>query len=94
VEGIKDAQAARAQGYAPALVIGEHPSEKAYKLAGSEITFIPCHAQTKPGGKEVSCVNCRLCMKADWLFSTNRGIAFSVHGVNKNSLKKHLTVIQ
>jgi hypothetical protein len=32
-------------------------------------------------------------MKADWLFKTNRGIAFSVHGVRKEQLKRHLPVV-
>lgn len=85
---------AREQGYAPAIVVGEHPSEKAYTLPGSETKWIPCPNQTKPGGKEIGCSDCRLCMKADWLFETNRGIAFSVHGVFKNQMKRRLTVIQ
>lgn len=81
---------AREQGYAPAIVVGEHPSEKAYTLPGSDVKWIPCPNQTRG----VGCTDCNLCMKADWLYQTNRGIAFSVHGVYKNRLKKHLTVIQ
>lgn len=81
---------AREQGYAPAIVVGEHPSDKAYSLPGSDVKWIPCPNQTRG----VGCTDCNLCMKADWLYQTNRGIAFSVHGVYKNRLKKHLTVIQ
>jgi hypothetical protein len=94
VTTVKDIPVARANGYAPAIVVQEHLSEKAYTLPGSETKFIPCPAQTKPGGKDIGCSDCRLCMKADWLFETNRGIAFAAHGSMKNSLKRRLNVIQ
>jgi hypothetical protein len=81
---------ARAQGYAPSIVVGEHPSEKAYTLPGSETTWIPCPNQTRG----VGCTDCRLCFKADWLYETNRGISFSAHGVFKGIIKRRLDVIQ
>lgn len=81
---------AQAQGYAPAIVVEEHPSEKAYQLSGSDIKWIPCPAQTRG----VGCSDCRLCFDADRLFNNNFGIAFAVHGVKKESLKKRLKVIQ
>ena len=90
ISNVSEVDAARAQGYAPAIVVAEHPSEKAYKLPGSDTLFIPCVNQTRG----VGCTDCQLCFKADWLFETNRGIAFAAHGVKKNNIKRHLTVIQ
>jgi len=85
---------ARAQGYAPSIVVGEHPSEKAYMLTGSDVKWIPCPAQTKPGGKEIGCTDCRLCFDANRLYENNFGIAFAAHGVKKNEIKRRLTVIK
>jgi hypothetical protein len=82
---------AQNQGYAPAIVVPFHPSEKAYKLIGSNTTFIPCPSQTRG----VGCSDCQLCFRADWLYKTNRGIAFAAHGVRKNEIKKrYLTIVQ
>lgn len=90
VESVKEAAAARAQGYAPAIVVPEHPSDKAFKLEGSDVKWIPCPAQTR----EVGCTDCRLCFNADRLFEGNFGIAFAAHGINKNKIKRHLTVLK
>jgi hypothetical protein len=91
IESVADVETVRRQGYAPALVVSEHTTDKAHTLLGSSTTFIPCPAQTK---EDVSCSTCRLCFRADWLYETNRGITFAAHGVKKSSLKKHLTVLQ
>lgn len=90
IEHTKDVESVRKMGYAPAIVVGEHPSDKAYKLDGSDTTFIPCPQQTR----EVACADCQLCMRADWLYTTNRGISFSAHGVKKELIKRHLKVVQ
>jgi len=89
VSSVKEVRLARKQGYAPAIVVSEHPTDKVYTLPNSDIKWIPCPSQTR----KVACVDCRLCMKADWLFETNRGIAFAAHGIKKNSLKRHLKII-
>lgn len=90
VANVTEIGLARKQGYAPAIVVPEHPGDKAFQLPGSDTTFIPCPNQTRG----VGCTDCRLCFKADWLFETNRGIAFAAHGVRKETLKRHLNVIQ
>lgn len=90
VTDIKEAQDARKQGYAPAMVVPEHPSERAYKLDGSDVKWIPCPAQTR----EVGCSDCRLCFNADRLYDNNFGIAFAAHGPKKSSIKRHLTVVK
>lgn len=89
IETTKDVEVVRAQGYAPAIIVDQHFSEKAYQLPGSDATFIPCPQQTR----DVACADCKLCMKADWLFSSNRGIAFAAHGVRRNNVKRHLTIV-
>jgi hypothetical protein len=90
VSNVAEAREARKQGYASAIVVPEHKSDKAYKLAGSDVKWIPCPAQTR----DVACSDCRLCFNADRLHSGEFGIAFAVHGVKKNALKRHLEVIQ
>lgn len=90
IDNIKDVKLARKQGYAPTIIVPCHKTEKAFKLKGSSIKWIPCPAQTRD---KVTCESCKLCMKADWLFSAKRGIAFAAHGIKKNSLKRRLKVL-
>jgi hypothetical protein len=90
IESTTQVEAVRQQGYAPAIVVSEHPSDKAYTLPGSTTNFIPCPQQTR----SVSCADCRLCMKADFLFATNRGIAFAAHGIHTKTLKRRLPLLQ
>lgn len=87
---VDEVPAAREQGYAPAIVVPEHLSEKAYLLPGSDTKWIPCPAQTRG----VGCSDCRLCFNADRLYDSNMGIAFSVHGVKKDNIKRRLTVVK
>lgn len=87
VESLKDSWAARKRGYAPAIVVSEHKSDKLYRLGNSK--FIPCPAQTRG----VTCVTCRLCFNADRLHAAGIGIAFKAHGAKRNELKRKLTVI-
>jgi hypothetical protein len=90
VTTVDEVPAAKQQGYAPAIVVSEHPSEKVYKLEGSDVKWIPCPAQTRG----VGCSDCRLCFNADRLYNENMGIAFSVHGVKKENIKRRLTVLK
>jgi len=90
IESTDQVSAARQQGYAPAIVVPEHVSERAYMLPGSDTKWIPCVSQTR----NISCVDCRLCFNADRLFENNMGIAFAAHGINKTALKRRLTVIR
>lgn len=89
VSNVEEARQAQERGYAPAIVVSEHISDKAYQLEGSDIKWIPCPAQTR----EVGCTDCRLCFNANRLHDANFGIAFAAHGVMKNQVKKHLKVI-
>jgi hypothetical protein len=90
ISDTSEVEAAREQGYAPAIVVQEHPSEKAYQLAGSDTKWIPCPNQTRG----IGCTDCRLCFNADRLHDGNFGIAFAVHGVMKDKMKRHLAVVR
>lgn len=90
ISSTDEVAAARAQGYAPAIVVPEHPSDKAFQLDGCDTKFIPCPAQTRG----VGCTDCRLCFNGDRLHDGNFGIAFAVHGVMKDKMKRHLNVVK
>lgn len=90
VASIDEVAEARQQGYAPAIVVPEHTTDKAYLLEGSDVKWIPCPAQTR----DVGCSDCRLCFNADRLYNTNMGISFAAHGIKKNEIKRHLTVVK
>jgi hypothetical protein len=87
VDSIQEANEAAAAGYAPAIVVDHHPSDKVFTMEGSDIKWIPCPEQTRG----TPCDRCGLCMKADWLHSENKGIAFAVHGSRSKKFK--LTVV-
>lgn len=86
IESVTDVNAAREQGYAPAMVVDSFNSPKAFKVDGCDTKWIPCPAQTK----EVGCSDCRLCFDANRLFEGNFGIAFAAHGIMKNKIKRRL----
>lgn len=90
VETLLQAQAVRARGYAPALVVAEHPKDGKAWVAPNGIRFIPCPEQTRG----VECVECRLCFDADALRERNAGIAFAAHGGRMNAVKRRLAVLQ
>ena len=90
IDSIDQVSLARENGYAPAIVVSEHKSDKVYLLDGSDVKWIPCPAQTR----DVACLDCKLCFNADRLFEDNFGIAFAAHGVQKNKIKKRLNVIR
>lgn len=90
VTNVGEVAEARSKGYAPSIVVPEHPSDKAYTLEGSDVKWIPCPAQTR----DVGCTDCKLCFNADRLFQSNMGIAFAAHGIKKNNIKRRLTVLK
>lgn len=90
IDSIAEVKAARKQGYAPAMVVADFDSPKAFKVKGCDTKWIPCPAQTK----EVGCTDCRLCFDADRLHDGNFGIAFAAHGIKKNTIKRRLEVLK
>jgi hypothetical protein len=90
IDNVGQVEEARKQGYACAILVSEHPSEKAYRLPGSDVKWIPCPQQTR----SIGCADCRLCFNSERLFESNMGIAFAAHGVMKNQIKRHLTLVK
>ena len=88
VETLVDAAAARKLGYAPALVVAEHPADgRAFDAEG--ITLIPCPEQTRG----IPCVNCGLCFDADALSARGAGVSFAAHGQRKAQIKRRLPML-
>ena len=85
----REAEAAVAQGYAPALAVPYHDSDKAYVLPGSKTSWIPCPQQTR----DIPCTDCGLCMDADKLRDAGKGILFAIHGPGANKAKRRLEVL-
>lgn len=76
-ENLDQAREATARGYAVAMVVESHPSDRAQVVDGSRV--IACPEQT---GRGVTCVDCRLCMNDGGLRDreTPAIIALAVHG--------------
>jgi hypothetical protein len=81
-------QNARSKGYAPARIVPEHKSPKAFVEFNTQ--WIPCPAQTQ---ENVGCADCGLCLNADALFKRQAGIVFAAHGARASTLKRRLTVV-
>lgn len=91
VDKPSDVKEARELGYAPAIVVPDFKNDKAFYLDETDTKWLPCPAQTKD---KVTCASCKLCMRSDFLYKNNIGIAFAVHGVRSEKLKRRLEVIR
>jgi hypothetical protein len=90
VEVPQDVEAARAAGYAAAIVVDKFPSDRAFKLPGTTAKIVPCPAETK----RTTCVECRLCIDADKLLERNVAIAFAAHGSGKRRVQAKLVQLR
>lgn len=98
-DSLQDAVQAWIKGYAPALVVAKFESDKAYPLLikdslhpggyDSGLSGIPCPAQTR----HVTCEECKLCLKTDWLHDTQHVILFEAHGSRGRKLAAKLIQI-
>jgi hypothetical protein len=89
VEAVADFEAARAQGYAVAIVLETLPADgKAFVLPGSNQKVIPCPAETRG----VTCVECRLCLN-DGRIVGKAAIAFGIHGKQKEKAREALRLV-
>lgn len=84
-ETIDDVKRAHKKGYAASLIVESHKDSKAYDIDGVKV--IPCPSQTK----DVTCEQCRLCMRDEVLHKQKAVIAFAAHGSGK---KRMLTVLK
>jgi len=87
VDSIDQVIYARQNGYAPAIVVAEHLSNKSYYIKGSDVKWLACPAQTRDN---VACSDCLLCTKANHLYDKNMGISFAAHGLRKEIIKRRL----
>jgi hypothetical protein len=69
---------AHERGYAACIVTEKHDSTRRYELDGIEV--IPCPQQTR---EDLTCADCLLCTRDDYLRSSKRVIAFAAHGATK-----------
>lgn len=86
VETASEVGEARANGYAPALVIREFLSTKVFSVPGTDVRFFPCLAETH----NLTCATCRACFDTEGLKKKNLGVAFAVHGRGATKAKKRL----
>jgi hypothetical protein len=90
VQNAAEARNAAERGWFPTIVVKAHTFKRladlrqgrhlAFKLQGSDITWIPCPAQNPDKDKQIACVNCRMCMNDQQYIGRNVGIAFEAHG--------------
>lgn len=88
-ETLADVKEAHARGYAPALVVDAFKSTITYSL-GNGFKGIPCPNQTHAN---VTCADCKLCLRADWLHSSKSVILFEAHGTRARKLRESLIQI-
>lgn len=79
-ESSVEVQEAIAAGYAAALVVDEHLSDKRYQL--DQIEVIPCPFETRG----VRCSDCLLCTRDQTLLKNKTAIAFSAHGGGRRKI--------
>ena len=77
-EKTSELAAARARGYATAVVVSEFKTDKLYVDGGEKI--LPCPEMT---GRAASCEDCRLCWDDARLRAAGITIAFKAHGAKK-----------
>lgn len=75
-ETADDVARARMRGYAAALVVRSHPSDKLGEVLGGGHAVLPCPEQTRG----IQCNDCRLCLDDTRLREQNIAIAFALHG--------------
>ena len=81
-EAVGDIRRARARGYAVAVVVAGHVSDRLYQVAGEKI--LPCPAES---GK-TDCARCRLCTRTTWLKRKRVSIGFAAHGTRKGTVQR------
>lgn len=85
-----DVAAARARGYAAAIVVADFPDGPAsWRYADGRA--IPCPAEAT---KHVTCSSCRMCMDAERLLERGLVIAFKAHGAGAEKVRRRLPVVR
>lgn len=79
---------AHKDGFASAMVVNSHDSDRAVKH--EDFTIIPCPQQT---GRVANCAACKLCAQGDKLHAKKAVIAFAIHGARATRAKEILNSI-
>lgn len=79
VETLGDAKAALEAGYAPAIVVQDHPSDGKAWTADNGVRVIPCPNQVR----DVTCVECKLCWRSDRMAELGCAVSFAAHGIGR-----------
>jgi hypothetical protein len=90
-DSVKQIPAARARGYAIAVIVPPHQSEKMYVLEGE--TIIPCPAQfIRPdGSRKSTCEHCTLCQQPELLKAKRWNVGFQP---DSNTAKRVLAIMK
>ncbi len=80
-----DVRAASARGYATAIVVSEHPSNKVYAFEGVKV--LPCPGEVNDA---VTCASCGLCGKATTLRERGLTVGFAAHSARAAQVKQAL----
>lgn len=90
-ETMIDVLAARARGYAVAVVFPRFPAGmKAFSFAGKRV--IPCTAEASSSSPRPTCSSCRLCLDDQRLIERDLVIGFAVHGNDEEDAAQALLV--
>lgn len=73
-ETAEDVRAGHDRGYAAAVVLPEHGPAGRYDVDG--VSIVECPQQTR---EDITCADCRLCQRADYLQDSRTVIGFVVH---------------
>ena len=76
-ETADDVAAARARGYAAAIVRNQDRTER-----GGGLTYVPCPQQNSG----VTCTDCRMCFRDESLLQVGTVIVFKPHGIRKSTV--------
>lgn len=76
------------RGYATSMVVRRFEEHRAYKIEGMG-TLLPCPAETS----KTTCVQCRLCLRTDYLRAKRFTIGFTPHGRDKAKAVKALPIL-
>lgn len=96
-----DITQAHSAGYACAIVVPRYVQAEGKKLGAAYkldngFTIIPCPYEVGRvvRGKQLQCVDCKLCMKDDLLRKNKAVIGFAAHGAKAEKIVKRLVDIQ
>jgi hypothetical protein len=91
-DNVTQVAAARAKGYATAVIVPPHPTNKIYTIGYEKI--LPCPAQfvTHERGRIVTCESCTICQRPDFLRQKLLSVGFQPDGSTQKKILPLLLV--